>query len=91
MPPPGVAPDASASLYERGRGPEAIAPARRVSSLLAQARTYRQLDRIGNRRLAGLVNAYVSQEIERDLVSWVIAYADPTGETAVRNVIRERR
>jgi hypothetical protein len=26
---------------------------------------------------------------ERDLVSWVIAYADPTGETAVRNVMRE--
>jgi hypothetical protein len=26
-----------------------------------------------------------------DLRSWVIAYADPTGETAVRNVMKETR
>lgn len=52
------------------------------------ARTYRQLDRISNTRLSVLINTYVSQEIDRDLVSWVIGYADPTGETAVRNVMR---
>jgi hypothetical protein len=28
---------------------------------------------------------------ERDLVSYVVGYADPTGETAVRNVMSERR
>lgn len=27
---------------------------------------------------------------ERDLVSWLISYYDPTGETAVRNVMRAR-
>lgn len=28
---------------------------------------------------------------ERDLIGWVIAYADPTGEQAVRNVMRAAR
>jgi hypothetical protein len=27
---------------------------------------------------------------EKDLVRYVVGYADPTGETAVRNVMRER-
>jgi len=42
-------------------------------------------------KLSRIVREYVAtDQRERDLVSWVIAYADPTGETAVRNVMRAR-
>lgn len=88
--PPGLSPAASARLIERGGSPEAVHPARRVSTLMAQARTYRQLDHLSNKRLSVLVNAYVSREIDGDFVLYVLGYADPTGETAVRNVVRER-
>jgi hypothetical protein len=40
-------------------------------------------------RISRLVRAFVDAgHHERDLVSWVIAYADPTGETAVRNLMK---
>lgn len=46
---------------------------------------------IGQSRLSRIVRAYLSEDQhERDIVSWVIAYADPTGETAVRNVMRAK-
>lgn len=38
-----------------------------------------------------LVARYVAEEIDQSLRSWVIAYTDPTGETAVRNVMRGAR
>lgn len=46
---------------------------------------------IGHRRVVRLVRRFVAQGVaERDLVQYVVGYADPTGETAVRNVMRER-
>lgn len=89
--PPGAIRLASAPLNEQGGSHTAMTPAQRVSALIKEARRYRQLDRISNTRLSRLVNAYVSQEIELDLVGYIVGYADPTGETAAYNVDRERR
>jgi uncharacterized protein YjiS (DUF1127 family) len=84
-------PAASAHLNQQGESPQAITPARRVSDLMKEARSYRQLDRISNSRLSKLINAFVSQEIvDRDLVSWALGYGDPTAAQAIRNVVRER-
>jgi hypothetical protein len=50
------------------------------------------LRHIGTRSLQRHVRRFMELKIhERNLVTWVIAYADPTGETAVRNVMRTRR
>lgn len=89
--PPGLHSVAGARLIQQGEKPQGMTPAQRVSSLIKEARRYRQLDSVSNTRLSTLVNAYVSTEIERDFVSWVIGYADPTGETAVHNVLRQQR
>lgn len=43
-------------------------------------------------RLRTLVDRFILQgRTDIDFRTWFIAYADPTGETAVRNVLRERR
>ena len=42
-------------------------------------------------KLSRIVREYLAtDQRERDLLSWVIAYADPTGEQAVRNVLKGR-
>ena len=74
--PPGTTLDASAHLSVRGEGPDLR---ERVSTLLKEARTYRQLDSIGNRRLAALVNAYVNESIPQDFFTYCVSYSDPTG------------
>lgn len=48
------------------------------------------LGHLGVRALHRRVRAFMLADLnEGDLVSWVIAYSDPTGETAVANVMRE--
>lgn len=43
----------------------------------------------GHRKMVRLVRAYLANRTaEQTFGQWVIAYADPTGETAVRNVMR---
>lgn len=42
-------------------------------------------------KLSRVVRAYLASGQERDLVSYVVGYADPTGEQAVRNVMRAGR
>ena len=46
---------------------------------------------IGSRKLARLARQYLaSAHTDWRFGTWLLAYADPTGETAVRNVLRER-
>lgn len=42
-------------------------------------------------RIKKLVRRYIDEgRTDVDLRRWLLAYADPTGETAVRNVMRDR-
>lgn len=46
----------------------------------------------GHRKMVRLVRAYLAdRSAHQSFGAWVIAYADPTGETAVRNVMRATR
>lgn len=44
-----------------------------------------------DRRDPALADLIAADQHERDIAGRVIAYADPTGETAVRNVLRATR
>lgn len=47
---------------------------------------------IDGSRLRGLVRRYVETgRADVDFRTWFISYADPTGESAVRNVMRDAR
>ena len=47
---------------------------------------------LSHRRVVRVVRRFIAAGLhERDLVAYVVGYADPTGETAVRNVMRGRR
>ena len=94
MAPPGLAPVAGARRnHERREGsigqpcldPEALVRlARRSPAIAAMG--------LGQSRLSRVVREFIAANLpSREFVGWVIAYADPTGETAVRNVMRERR
>lgn len=73
----------------------AASPARVLSTRCLTreaARVAHDLDlHIGGERLRDLVETYVATGHTGDFRTWFIAYADPTGETAVRNVIRQNR
>lgn len=46
---------------------------------------------ISGSRIRRIVRRYVREgRFDIDFRTWFISYADPTGETAVRNVMRER-
>lgn len=47
---------------------------------------------MGHRRIVRVVRRFLAAGLhQRDLVAYVVGYADPTGETAVRNVMRGQR
>lgn len=47
---------------------------------------------ISQNRIQRLARRFIAERrADIDFRSWVIAYADPTGETAVRNVMRASR
>jgi len=63
-----------------------------VAQMVSLARQQPELQDASANKVSRLVRAFIAAGLhERDLVNWIIAYADPTGETAVRNVMRERR
>jgi len=65
---------------------------RLVAQMVSLARQQPELQDASANKVSRLVRAFIAAGLhERDLVPWVIVYADPTGETAVRNVMRERR
>lgn len=88
MSPPG-AERASAALETRQGG-----EAKRVQALAILARRVADENNlfISQNRIQRLVRRYIAERrADIDFRTWFIAYADPTGETAVRNVMRGKR
>jgi hypothetical protein len=86
--PPGVTPAPT-----RWNHSQRQAPSRTVDALVRAVERHPDVVTagIGHRWIARLVRRFVLQGVaEYDLVQYVVGYADPTGETAVRNVMRER-
>lgn len=77
-------------------------PANEVSALLAQARRAPELAHLSNTQLSKMVNNFVTtkrQDAEklvrlrdnpRELVDWVLTYADPTGDKASHKADKRR-
>lgn len=68
--------------------------AARVARLVAEARQHMAAMgmHLSANKVSRLVRAHLAiSGSERDLMRWVIAYADPTGETAVANVMRAQQ
>lgn len=62
-----------------------------MQRLTNEMRRHPSLADLSTNAISRAVRAYCARDAqERDLVSWVIAYADPTGETAVRHVLAQR-
>jgi hypothetical protein len=88
--PPGYQPVAGARRNDVGGKPGPVSHALVAELVTVARREMAVLDlQLSANKLSRIVRAYLATDQERDLVSWVIAYADPTGETAVRNVMRE--
>lgn len=93
--PPGLAPVASAPSYdpEGGAGGESRAVPQTISEAINEAHRVCVASGVtppGHRRMVVLLKRYASARTCRTFGEWVIAYADPTGETAVRNVMAAR-
>lgn len=87
--PPGVLP-AQTRRNDVGSGQTAISAAL-VSRYVAIAMDDPACAHLSANRVSRLVRRFVGTgRAERDLVSYVVGYSDPTGETAVRNVMRAR-
>lgn len=90
--PPGLTPDFSASpaLGVNHEVPDYMS----TRTLVREARkVVADLNlRIDGSRLRSLIRRYVEDgRTDIDFRTWFISYADPTGETAVRNVLRVAR
>lgn len=72
-------------------GPKGLHP-RHVAARFAELFARRAID-VHPREVRRMAARFCASEHARvdDLEAYVLAYADPTGETAVRNVARERR
>lgn len=90
--PPGLVAGSTAALEARrggGREDRYLS----VQTLTAQGRKVLEArgESMSQNRLQRLVRRFISDgRADLDFKTWVIAHADPTGETAVRNVMRER-
>ena len=91
MPPPGAnGPGASARWNHVGEGSGSVSHAL-VQQVVKAAREEGVLLTMSANKLNRLVRSYFADRTTtKSFGQWVIAYADPTGETAVRNVMRER-
>jgi hypothetical protein len=95
--PPGQTRAAGAPSYApEGEGQATEARPQTVSEALNAAYRLCDINAVpapGHRRMVTLVKRYLAtrRRIDDHFASWVIAYADPTGETAVRNVLQARR
>lgn len=88
MPPPGLAPAPTRRNHVSG-GKVTSVDAALISGYVTIAKSDPALRDMPANRISRLVRAFIaSGKHERDLVSWVIGYADPTGETAVNRVMR---
>lgn len=90
MPPPGLAATASARRNHVSEAGTSVSHAL-IQRLVNEMRQHPSLVDLSTNAINRAVRAYCARgTYERDLISWVIAYADPTGETAVRNVLKKR-
>jgi hypothetical protein len=90
MPPPGLAP-APTRWNHSQRGSRAGQPCLDVETLVRAATSSPEVAGLGlgHRKIVRVVRSFIASGLhERDLVAYVVGYADPTGETAVRNVMR---
>lgn len=75
-----------------GGGTETAVSAALTSRYIAMAKADPACADLSANKIKRAVMRFVAAGLhERDLVRYVVGYADPTGETAVRNVMRERR
>lgn len=89
--PPGLAP-ASTRRNDVFGGKDTTVSAALVSRYVAIAKQDPALAEVSANKVSRIVRQFISAGLhERDLVTYVVGYADPTGETAVRNVMRSGR
>ena len=88
--PPGLAPAPTRRNHVSG-GKDTAVSAALVSHYVAVAKADPALWDVSANKVSRAVRAFIaSGQQERDLVGYVVGYSDPTGETAVRNVMRDR-
>ena len=91
MPPPGHTP--TPTRCESASGSQATS----VSAALVRRYVHLAMQQpecagLSVHRINKIVRRFIAAGLaERDFVSYVVGYADPTGETAVRNVMRGAR
>lgn len=85
--PPGLEPAPTAWNDSQADRPETVEAAIRAAHDFIAAAGLN----LRPRKVTRLVRAYLAtRAAQQSFGAWLIAYADPTGETAVRNVLRER-
>lgn len=90
MAPPGLAPAPARRNHVNGSHATTVGTAL-ISRYVAIAKADPALSDVPASKLGRLVRRFVATgRPERDLVSYVVGYADPTGEAAARNVDRSR-
>jgi hypothetical protein len=88
--PPGVTPGAGARRNHVGGNGTAVSAAL-VSRYVTLARSQPELADLSANKISRVVRAFLATGLqEREFLQYVVGYSDPTGETAVRNVMRER-
>lgn len=92
--PPGPSPTPTALEPRQGDCQESAEPALLSVSILTREgrKVAESMDlQISQNRLQRIVRRFVADgRSDIDFRTWFIAYADPTGETAVRNVMRSQ-
>jgi hypothetical protein len=89
--PPGVTP-ASTRRNDVGGGKDTAVSAALVSRYVSLAKADPALRDVSANKVSRLVRDFLASGLqERELIRYVVGYADPTGETAVRNVMRRAR
>lgn len=91
MPPPGLAP-APTRRSNFGRGKATAVNAALFAEYTRVATADPACRDMSVMQVQRAVRRFIASGLhEREFIQYVVGYADPTGETAVRNVMRERR
>lgn len=91
MPPPGAAPAPTRRNRVFGGKANAVGAAL-VTRYVHLAASDPACQNLGVNQINRAVRRFIASGLhEREFIQYVVGYADPTGETAVRNVMRERR
>lgn len=90
--PPGVAPAPTRCEAASGTRPSTSVGAALVRRYVDMAMRDPACAGLSLHRINKAVRRFIAAGMhEREFIRYVIGYADPTGETAVNNVMRERR